>query len=83
MDRNRSSMFTVYNWTVLLTGTKHSGSAQASLILNVEPLISIVAAIILLGEQLAMPQYIGVAVVITALFLAGDNPKRLFLRQKR
>ena len=67
----------------LFTGTKHTGSAQASLILNVEPLISIVAAIILLGEQLAMPQYIGVAVVITALFLAGNNPKRLFLRQKR
>jgi drug/metabolite transporter (DMT)-like permease len=67
----------------LFTGTKHTGSAQASLILNVEPLISIVAAIILLGEQLAMPQYIGVAVVITALFLAGDNPKRLFIRQKR
>ena len=67
----------------LFTGTKHTGSAQASLILNVEPLISIVAAIILLGEQLAMPQYIGVAVVITALFLAGDNPKRLFLGQKR
>ena len=67
----------------LFTGTKHTGSAQASLILNVEPLISIGAAIILLGEQLAMPQYIGVAVVITALFLAGDNPKRLFLRQKR
>ena len=67
----------------LFTGTKHTGSAQASLILNVEPLISIGAAIILLGEQLAMPQYIGVAVVITALFLASDNPKRLFLRQKR
>ena len=66
----------------LFTGTKHTGSAQASLILNIEPLISIVAAIILLGEQLAMPQYIGVVVVITALFLAGDNPKKLFLRQK-
>ena len=67
----------------LFTGTKHTGSAQASLILNVEPLISIVAAIILLGERLAVAQFIGVAVVITALFLAGDNPKRLFLRQKR
>jgi len=66
----------------LFTGTKHTGSAQASLILNVEPLISIGAAIILLGEQLAMPQYIGVAVVITALFLAGDSPKKLFLRHK-
>ena len=66
----------------LFTGTKHTGSAQASLILNVEPLISIGAAIILLGEQLAMPQYIGVAVVITALFLTGENPMKLFLRQK-
>ena len=57
-------MFTVYNWTVFLfAGTKHTGTAQASLILNVEPLISIVAAIILLGEQLAMPQYIGVIAV--------------------
>ena len=67
----------------LFTGTKHTGSTQASLILNVEPLISIVAAIILLGEQLSIAQYIGVAVVITALLMAGDNPKRFFLRQKR
>ncbi len=67
----------------LFTGTKHTGSTQASLILNVEPLISIVAAIILLGEKLSIIQYIGVAVVITALLMAGDNPKRLFLRQKR
>ena len=67
----------------LFTGTKHTGSTQASLILNIEPLISIVAAIILLGEKLSIAQYIGVAVVITALLMAGDNPKRLFLRQKR
>ena len=66
----------------LFTGTKHTGSTQASLILNVEPLISIVAAIILLGEQLSNAQYLGVAVVISALFLAGDNPKILFLRKK-
>ena len=67
----------------LFTGTKHTGSAQASLILNVEPLISIGAAIILLGEQMTIAQYIGVSVVITALFLAGDNLNKFFLKQKR
>ena len=67
----------------LFKGTKHTGSAQASLILNVEPIISIVAAIILLGEQMTIAQYIGVSVVITALFLAGDNLNKFFLKQKR
>ena len=67
----------------LFKGTKHTGSAQASLILNVEPIISIVAAIILVGEQMTIAQYIGVSVVITALFLAGDNLNKFFLKQKR
>ena len=46
----------------LFTGTKHIGSTQASLILNFEPIISIVA-VILLGEKLSHCQYTGVAVV--------------------
>lgn len=65
----------------LFSGTKHTGSAQASLILNVEPLVSIGAAMLLLGERLAFSQSIGVAVVITALFIASDAPKRMLVNK--
>ncbi len=65
----------------LFAGTNHTGSAQASLILNVEPLVSIGAAIMLLGERLAISQSIGAAVVITALFLASDTPKKMFAKK--
>ncbi len=35
----------------------------------------------LLGERLAISQSIGVAVVITALLLASDTPKKLFAKK--
>ena len=66
----------------LFAATKTIGSAQTSLMLNIEPLISILAAIILLGESLALSQSMGVAVILVALLLAGTNKQVFSLFKK-
>ncbi len=48
-----------------------AGAVPTSLIFNLEPLVAIVAAAILLGERLIPVQMVGVALVIGALMLAG------------
>jgi drug/metabolite transporter (DMT)-like permease len=48
-----------------------AGAVYTSLIFNLEPLVAIVAATILLGERLVPLQMGGVALVIGALMLAG------------
>ena len=53
----------------LFAATKSIGSTQTSLILNIEPLVSIGAAILLLGENLVFSQSLGVAVIFLALIL--------------
>ena len=60
----------------LFAATKHIGSAQTSIMLNLEPLISIGAAVILLGESLKLSQSLGVLLVITALLLASDATRK-------
>jgi len=47
------------------------GTTHASLIYNLEPLFSIAAAALLLGERLTPLQYVGGAIVVTAL-IASD-----------
>ena len=53
----------------LFAATKSIGSTQTSLILNIEPLVSIGAAILLLGENLVFSQSLGIAVILLALTL--------------
>lgn len=56
----------------LFAATRHIGSAQTSIMLYLEPFVSIGAAMILLGERMEHSQCLGVLVVISALFLASD-----------
>ncbi len=55
----------------LFAATKKIGPAQTSMMLNIEPIITISSAIVLLGEKLLLSQIIGVAIILTALFLAN------------
>jgi drug/metabolite transporter (DMT)-like permease len=48
-----------------------AGSVRTSLIFNLEPVVAITAAWLLLGERLTHLQIGGVALVIGALTLAG------------
>ncbi len=50
--------------------------AAAALVYNLEPLVAIVAAAVILGEVLETTQYAGGALVIAALFLAGWSARR-------
>lgn len=53
-----------------------AGAVHTSLIFNLEPLVAIVAAAILLGERLTPVQMGGVALVIAALMLASLTRRR-------
>ena len=63
----------VFGQLCLFAATKTIGSAQTSLMLNIEPLVSILAAVILLGESLVLSQTLGVAVILVALVLASST----------
>jgi drug/metabolite transporter (DMT)-like permease len=54
----------------MFTAIKHVGSATAAMLLNLEPLITILAAAIVLGERLTMLQFTGGIMVVTALILS-------------
>ena len=54
----------------MFTAIKYVGSAAAAMLLNLEPLISILAAAIVLGERLTMLQFTGAIMVVSALILS-------------
>ncbi len=54
----------------MFTAIKHVGSAAAAMLLNIEPLISILAAALVLGERLTMLQLTGAIMVVSALILS-------------
>lgn len=54
----------------MFTAIKHVGSVATAMLLNLEPLISILAAAIVLGERLTMLQFTGGIMVVTALILS-------------
>ncbi len=55
----------------MFAALRAAGAVPTSLIFNLEPLVAIVAAAILLGERLMPVQMVGVALVIGALMLAS------------
>ena len=67
----------------LFAATKSIGSTQTSLILNIEPLVSIGAAIFLLGENLLFSQSLGVAVILLALILPSVPLGRLGFKSSK
>ena len=67
---------------LLFAATRHIGSTQTSIMLNLEPFVSIGAAMLLLGERLELSQSVGVLVVISALFMASDAANRFSVAAK-
>ncbi len=54
----------------MFTAIKHVGSVATAMLLNFEPLISILAAAVVLGERLTVLQFIGAIMVVSALILS-------------
>ncbi|MEX2631060.1 MAG: DMT family transporter [Tistlia sp.] len=50
---------------------RHAGASRAALFFNLEPVVSILAAALLLGERLSLQQGAGALLVLAALILAG------------
>jgi len=73
----------VFGQLSLFAPTKTIGSAQTSLMLNIEPLVSILAAVILLGESLVLSQTLGVAVILVALVLASATQQGFSIFKKK
>jgi drug/metabolite transporter (DMT)-like permease len=73
----------VFGQLSLFAATKTIGSAQTSLMLNIEPLVSILAAVILLGESLVLSQTLGVTVILVALVLASATQQGFSFFKKK
>lgn len=55
----------------MMHGLRHASPSRLTPFYNIEPIVSITAAAVLLGERLAANQYIGAGLVLTALVLSG------------
>ena len=73
----------VFGQLSLFAATKTIGSTQTSLMLNIEPLVSILAAVILLEESLVLSQTLGVAVILVALVFASATQQGFSFFKKK
>ena len=73
----------VFGQLSLFAATKTIGSTQTSIMLNIEPLVSILAAVILLGESLVLSQTLGVALILVALVLASATQQGFSIFKKK
>ena len=72
-----SSLALATGYITLFTGLEIIGPVKTSMLLNVEPILTITLAAILLGERLASIQLIGAAfVVLGVILITGDSKKR-------
>ena len=72
-----SSLALTVAYITLFTGLEIIGPVKTSMLMNIEPILTITLAAILLGERLASIQLIGAAFVILGVILiTGDSKKR-------
>jgi drug/metabolite transporter (DMT)-like permease len=72
-----SSLALAVAYITLFTGLEIIGPVKTSMLMNIEPILTITLAAILLGERLASIQLIGAAFVILGVILiTGDSKKR-------
>lgn len=67
-----ANLFFVCAVITMFIAIRLAGPARTALWFNLEPLVSILAAAVLLGERLATIQYVGGACVLTALLIASQ-----------
>jgi len=64
----------------LLAAIGRAGPVLAATLMNLEPLLTIVLAVLLVGERLTGLQLAGAALVLSAIYLTGRRPARSALR---
>ncbi len=70
-----SGVFVAIAYIAFLAGMKRIGPVKASMTLNIEPVLTIILAAILLGEHLATIQLLGAVLVIGGIVLITYTPK--------
>ncbi len=63
-----------------LAGLNYLEASKASIVVAVEPAVAILLAYIFLGEQLILLQYVGVFLILAAVFLLQLSPERLLFQ---
>ena len=72
------SLALAVGYVTLFIGLEIIGPVKTSMLMNVEPILTIILAAILLGERLASIQLIGAAFVILGIILiTGGSPKKI------
>jgi drug/metabolite transporter (DMT)-like permease len=72
-----SSLALAVAYITLFAGLEIIGPVKTSMLMNIEPILTITLAAILLGERLASIQLIGAAfVVLGVILITGDSKKR-------
>jgi drug/metabolite transporter (DMT)-like permease len=77
-----SSLAIAVGYVTLFTGLDIIGPVKTSMLLNVEPILTIILAAILLGERLSSIQLIGAAFVILAIILITGGSKKKIINIK-
>ena len=60
----------------MYAGVRLIGPSRTGLIMNLEPVLTIALAIMLLGEQMSPNQFLGAALVVAAIYTAQRLPAR-------
>lgn len=61
-------------YTLQIVGQKNADPTVASLIMSMEAVVGVIGAAIFLGERMSLREYIGCAIVLSAVVLAQINP---------
>ena len=71
-----SSLALAVAYMALFTGLEIIGPVKTSMLLNVEPILTITLAAIMLGERLGSIQFVGAAFVILGIILITGSSKK-------
>ena len=70
-----SSLFYILGMTAIMFATSVLGAGRVALVMNVEPVASLILTFLILGEHLRPFQLVGAACVILAIFLFRPRPR--------
>jgi drug/metabolite transporter (DMT)-like permease len=68
-----SGVFLAFAYVTFFNGLEIIGGFKTSMLMNMEPIITIILAAVLLGEQLALLQLVGAAMVIAGIMVIGGR----------
>ena len=73
-----SGLALAFGYVFVFAGLEIIGPVKTSMLLNAEPILTIILAAVLLDERLSSPQLLGAAFVILGIILiTGDSPKKI------